>query len=45
MEDSWNLLRECKIFLEKNAERWRKINREETARIREEEKLKTRRGT
>ena len=37
--ESWELTRECKKFLEDNSEGWMRGTREETARIREEEKL------
>ena len=36
---SWKLMRECKNFLEKNSDALQERTREETARIREEEKL------
>jgi hypothetical protein len=39
LEQSWSLMRECKDYLEENDERLKKRTREETARLREEEKL------
>ena len=39
LTESWKLLRECKKFLEENDKGWKKRTKEDTARIREEEKL------
>ena len=39
LTESWSLARECKKFLEEITEGWMKRTREETARVREEEKL------
>ena len=39
LTESWSLARECKTFLEEITEGWMRRTREETARVREEEKL------
>ena len=39
LSDSWKLAMECTKFLAENSASWEKRSREDTARIREEEKV------